>query len=402
MTDQPLEQNEQNITRFRPDHRGGLVRFFRTLSLLGMLACVLFGIWRYQDDLTIDNLRRFYQYFSVGEQSADFSGYTFESGLSTVYVPFGRGLAVASGDTYHYVSGLGGAQFSIQLKYSNPMLSAGSRYVLIYDLGNYGLCVANSYAEYLNVTLDSPILAAQMNKAGAFAVVTNEQGYRAAVTVYSARQRVLCKWSTSQYYVRTASVSPDSDRFAALCVTQDGLSAHTQALIFTIGRQEPDATVDLGDRRVYAMCHDKSGALLILCSDGLDYYDADGKLLGQLPFTAAPASFFMAEGEEPLLAFSASDAAGQRTLLVAAGKNGKSLWSETAAGTLRGVWRSGDIACALMGDRLLLRDLSDADNRTRTLPQSGARAVLVREDGNPILIYSDRAEKVDMEDDAWS
>ena len=400
MSEQQAEQ--QKITRFRPDRRGGAAHILRTLALLGMLGCVLFAIWRYQDDLTPENFKRIYQYMKAGSDSGDFSEYAFESGLNTVYVPFRSGLAVSSGDTYYYVSGRGDARFSLQLKYQNPAITAGDRFALIYDLGNYGLCVAGTYAEYLNLTLESPILAAQMNREGAFAVVTSESGYRSAVTVFSARQRQLCKWNTAQYYVRAASVSPDGERFAALCLEQVGLEAQSRAVLFTIGQEEPDCVIDLGARRVYALCHDKTGALLILCEDGLDYYGPDGALLGRLSFPARPAEFFMAEGEWPLLAFSASDADGQRTLLLAAGEKGAEVWRETISGALRGLARRDGAAAVLMNDRLLLRDLGAEEPATRALTQTGARAVLAAADGSPILIYSDRAEKVDLEDQAWN
>lgn len=393
--DQSIEQNGQ-VTQFRPDHRLGLVRAVRTLALLGMLATVLFAIWSYQDDLSPENMKRLYLYLTAGEQSADFSGYTFESGLHTTCVPFGGGLAVASGDTYYFASGRGGTHFSLQLKYADPMISAGDRFVLVYDLGNSGLCVANSYAEYLNLTLDAPILSAQMNREGDFAVVTAGGGCRSAVTVYDKKQRELCKWMTSQYYVQTTSVSPDGDRFAALCLAQDGLTVHSQVLIFTIGKEEADCAIDLGEKCVYSMCHDKNGVLVILCDDGLYYYDSKGEVLGTYSFTDRPTDFYMTEGEWPVLAFSASDHQGQRAYIVAAGKNGEVLWETTASGAVRSLSRSGEYISVLLGDRLLYANAGSG--KTKELAVAGARSVVSGSDGAPIIIYSDRAEKVNWEE----
>jgi len=49
-----------------------------------------------------------------------------------------------------------------------------------------------------------------------------------------------------------------------------------------------------------------------------------------------------------------------------------------------------------LGDRLLF---ANADGgKVKELAQSGARAVISAADGTPILIYSDRAEKVNWED----
>lgn len=113
------------------NHRPGLVRVVHTLALLGMLATVLVAIWSYRDDLSVENIQRLYLYLRADNQSTDFSEYTFENGLNTVYTPFGGGLAVASGDTYYFVSGRGGSRFSLQLKYANPAISASDNFVLI-------------------------------------------------------------------------------------------------------------------------------------------------------------------------------------------------------------------------------------------------------------------------------
>lgn len=386
----------EKVTQFRPDYRPGLVRAIRTLALLGMLATVLYAIWSYQDDLTPENLKRLYLYLSVGDTKTDFSEYTFENGLNTVYAPFAGGLAVASGDTYYFISGRGGTRFSLQLKYANPTISAGDQYVLIFDPGNSGLCVANSYAEYLNTAMDSPILSAQMNRSGDFAVVTAGSGCRAAVTVYDKKQRQRCKWMTSQYYIQSASVSPDGDRFAALCLMQDGLTVRTKALLFTIGSKEADCEIDLGEKRVFSMCHDKNGALVILCDDGLYYYNDSGKEIGSYPFDTPLADFHMEEGEWPVLAFSASDNRKQQTEIVAMGDTASAVWKKTVSGAVRSLYRRDDRVFALLGDRLICADT--VEKTMTNASQTGARAVICGSDKIPILIFSDRAEKVSWEE----
>ena len=190
---------KNNITRFRQDKRLAVTGALHSLALLGMLACVVFGIFRYQDDLRPENLQRLASYLkAAGTMTDPFSEYRFEAGLDTVYAPFSAGLAVTSGDTYSFVSGLGDSSYSIQLRYNHPSLCVSEPYVLVYDRGGTGICVANGYAEYLNTNLSSPILTASMNRAGAFALVTDEGGYRSAVTVYDDRQELLCKWLTTQ------------------------------------------------------------------------------------------------------------------------------------------------------------------------------------------------------------
>ena len=110
---------KNNITRFRQDKRLMVTGALNSLALLGMLACVVFGIFRYQDDLRPENLQRMYSYLkAAGSISDPFTEYRFEAGLDTIYAPFRSGLAVSSGDTYSFISGLGDSSFSLQLRYN--------------------------------------------------------------------------------------------------------------------------------------------------------------------------------------------------------------------------------------------------------------------------------------------
>lgn len=382
---------KNNITRFRQDKRLAVTGALYSLALIGMLACVVFGIVRYHESLRPENLSRLYAYAkAAGSMTDPFTHYDFEAGLNTVYEPFGAGLAVTSGDTYSFVSGLGDSSYSIQLRYNDPAIRVSEDYVLLYDRNGTGFCVANSYAEYLNENTDSPILTASINANGDFALVTDQTGYRSAVTVYDNRQRLLCQWLTAQYYVMTASVSPDGQHFAALCLGQDGMSLATRVLYFDIGKEDPAWTVELGERQVYSMTHDKSGGLVIVCDDGAIRY-LDGKRTASLDFDRDLRLFSAVEGGDVLLAF---EDGGRGTFVRVLSDGMTTLWSGSYTGVLRAIDCRGGTFALLLADRLeTVRYMGETIVRD-TLPISGPRDVAVSAHGDPILFYSDRAEKV--------
>ena len=390
---EPVKQGKlkNNITRFRQDKRLAVTGALYSLALIGMLACVVFGIVRYHESLRPENLSRLASYAKAASTMTDpFTHYDFEAGLNTVYEPFGAGLAVASGDTYSFISGLGDSSYSIQLRYNDPAIRVSRDYVLLYDRNGTGFCVANGYAEYLNDNTDSPILTAAMNQKGDFALVTDQTGYRSAVTVYDSRQRLLCQWLTAQYYVMTASVSPDGEHFAALCLGQNGMALVTRVLYFAIGEEQPAWTVDLGEKQVYSITHDKSGGLVIVCDDGVARYQ-DGQCTASLDFDRSLRLFSAVEGSDVLLAFED----GSRGTFVQVLGNGLSpLWSGSYTGLPRAIDCRGGTFALLMTDRLeTVRYVGETIVRdTRVL--SGPRDVAVSPEGDPILFYSDRAEKV--------
>ena len=393
---EPVKQGKlkNNITRFRQDKRLAVTGALYSLALIGMLACVVFGIVRYHESLRPENLSRLAAYVkAAGTMTDPFTRYDFEAGLNTVYEPFGSGLAVASGDTYSFVSGLGDSSYSIQLRYNDPAIRVSEDYVLLYDRNGTGLCVANGYAEYLNTHTDSPILTASMNQNGDFALVTDQTGYRSAVTVYDSRQRLLCQWLTSQYYVMAASVSPDGQHFAALCLGQNGMELTTRVLYFDIGKEAPVWTVELGERQVYSMTHDKSGGLVIVCDDGVARY-LDGQSTGRLDFDRSLRLLSAQEGGDVLLAFDTGSAGSRGTFIQVLGDGLSSLWSGSFSGVPRAMDCRGGTVALLMADRLeSVRYVGETIVRD-TLEIAGPRDVAVSPEGDPILFYSDRAEKV--------
>ena len=387
---------KSNITRFRQDKRLAVTGLLYSLALLGMLACVVFGIFRYQEELRPENLQRLASYVKAAGSITDpFTEYRFEAGLDTVYEPFGAGLAVASGDTYSFVSGLGDRSYSIQLRYNDPTLCTSDDFVLVYDRGGTGVCVANGYAEYLNTQTESPILTASMNAEGAFALVTDESGYRSAVSVYSPKQVLLCQWFTAQYYVLMTSVSPDSSHFAVLGLSQgeDSLTLSTKVLYFAIGEEEAAWTVELGEKQVYSVTHDKSGGLVIVCDDGLERYE-EGKRTHSMPFDQPLRLFAARESGQVLLAFDRSDRGSRTTRAQLWGDRLENLWAGELDGVPRALDCRGGTAGILMPDRLEIVRAHHDTVTTDTRPHSGARDVVVSGGGEPILIYSDRAEKV--------
>ena len=168
----------------------------------------------------------------------------------------------------------------------------------------------------------------------------------------------------------------------------------TRVLYFEIGQEEASWTADLGEKQVYSMTHDKSGGLVILCDDGVYRYDRQGALTASHPFFLPVRLFAAGEGGEVLVAFETADRSSRTTQALVLGDGLESLWSGSLAGVPRALDCRGGTAALLMNDRLeTIRYDGDAVS-VRTRPLTGARDVAVNDSGDPILIYSDRAQRV--------
>lgn len=392
-------KSKGNITKFRQDKRLAVVGGLRSLALLGLLATLVFCIFEYRDDLNLKNLSRIGAYLASASRSGEFTSYRFESGLDSVYVPFEAGLAVLSGNTYRYVTALSGGDFTAQMKAANPAISAGEKQVLLYDRGGKTLSVVNGYAVLWEETLESPIISAEMNEKGAFCVVTDEAGYRAAVAMYDADQNQLYKWYTSDYFVMLASPAPDGRHFAALCLRENAGNVAFTLRGYSVTQEEPEFSVELPVQAVYSLKHNGAGDLVLICDDGVYIYDDGGQLKAQNAFTRGSLQRFShQQGQMPWLALQ-SDGAGEQAVLRSISEKGETVFEKTYSGSLRAVSGWDDHAALLFQSRLITVDCSGSEPQESILSVTGARDVVTRRDGKHILIYADRAELVTAEEE---
>lgn len=386
-----------NITKFRPDRRGQVCGLFKSIALIGLLCSLVYCIWNYHDKLSLSSLRQLASYFSASwaASGADFAGYTFEAGTDSVYDDFGNGLAVMGSDTLSFISAEGREELSLQLKYATPALSVSGDNMLAYDRGGRGLCLTNRYTALWQKELESDIISASVNDNGAFSVVTDEQGYRAAVTLYDNRQQERFKWNTSEYYIMLSCVAPDSRHLAALCMSEESGKRKSQVRVFHTNQKEALFDIDLGGMTVYSMEYYKNDALVVVADQGVFIYNDKGALKGQFAYTeGALVTFSHKMGQLPCVALETGDK-NQRTRVVMVGEDGEPVFDQGYSTTARGVSAAGDHIAVLLRDSVVHTSISPAAP-VQTAEEFNARDVIQRSDGSVMLIYADRAELVEF------
>ncbi len=381
-----------NITPFRPDRRRWVCGLLKSLSVLGLLCFLIYSIWNYHEQLSLTNLRRAASYLSdspSGGVGAGGLSFAMESG--SVCQAFGDGLAAFSGDTLSFINAQGQEQLRAQLKYANPALSAAADNLLAYDRGGKSLCLTNRYAALWQMELESDVISASVNYNGAFSVVTDEQGYRAAVTLYDNQKKSRFKWSTSEYYIMKSCVSPDARRLAALCMSEEGGRRVSAVRVFSTDREEPLFDIPLGDLTVYSMEYYEQDSLMIVADRGVFSYDEKGRERGRFEYPKGSAVTFCHEmGRLPCLALETGDK-NQRTRAAVIGEDGELVFDRLYAEAARDISYGGDYVALLLRDRVEQASILPG-GRSASYPEVKARAILQREDGGVALIYADRAE----------
>ena len=392
----PPEKN--NITKFRQDRRGQICGLFKSLALLGLLCSMVYCVWNYHEQLTLSSLRRMASYFSAvwASRDADFAGYTFEDGIESVYDEFGNGLVVLGGDTLSFVSTQGKEELSIPLQYSSPALSVVEDNMLAYDRGGHGLCLTNRYTALWQKELESEIISASVNQNGAFSVVTDEQGYRAAVTLYDNQQKERFRWNTSEYYILLSCVSPDSQHLAALCMSEENGKRVSMIRVFSIHQEQPLFDLPLGSMTVYSMEYYEDDSLMIITDQGVYSYDEQGQERGSFAYAEGSlVTFSHKMGQRPVVALETGDQQ-ERTQVVMVGENGQAVFESRYSSAVRTLSAAGDHIAILLRDSLVCTSIIPGAS-ARQVQEITARDVIQRRDGDVMLIYADRAELLDKD-----
>ena len=142
------------------------------------------------------------------------------------------------------------------------------------------------------------------------------------------------------------------------------------------------------------MTHDKSGGLLILCDDGVYRYDSEGACTASHALSQQPERFAAAEEGELFLVFSGASGSSAALQAMVVGDLGETVYQGRFSGTLRAIAADGGTAAILLTDRLELISYAAEGQPVRSVPSGGARDVVCTRQGEGILIFSDRAEKV--------
>ena len=381
---------KDKVVRITRDHRLTIIAAVRSAALLCLLALAVFSVLRFRDSFNSASAKQLIAYMkSASYTDVTFEHYDTDSGLNTTFAPLGVGMAVVESDMYSYVAGAGRVEFSHQLKYANPIIKAQDDWALIFDGGNTGYSVITGYAVTMEAQAGGAIITGAVSESGVYAIVSKTPGYRSAITLYSKKHKQLCSWETPSEYIMMASISPDGESFATVSISSNGenmvyrlvgRNSVTGELIF-------DKALDCN--MLYSLKHTKSGDVMLLADNGLTVIDYNGEQLAYVGTSGQEMLSFSHHEQDNCLIISRGEKINTIKAMVYA-QNGDIIYSEEISGTLRGCDCRGESVAVLLDSALVWYNGTGVQH----IDGIGARGVLSTNDGTPVLVFSDRIERV--------
>lgn len=388
----PTSKSERRrILRRSQDARLRLVAVCKPLTgWLFAIITLVFIASQYQMFMP-ENLRRIANYAQIGlgTASGDSAVINYPTGSAKATALFDDGLAIADSDTLYIMRPGDMLQLSEQTAYQGVALDAAKDRVLAYDRGGYGITVTSGAAQVLQMELECPIQAASLCQDGSFVVITDEQGYKSAVTVFDHEGRQSYKWSSSEYYIQAAALSPSGKYLAALVFQPKGIALEGKALFYAVGREEAASEVSLGTSYGFAVEFISEDAAAVISDTGAYVLHRNGKTLAQLAYATDDLIGFCFGGGKAAIA-SRSFSAGYRAAITLLSEKGISQESLQIAEELQSMALTDGLLGVLTSSNLHFYDHTLLPLRT-TDQAVGGKQLLLQEDGIAYVLFSKQA-----------
>lgn len=191
------------------------------LLVLFILISILFNI----KSITFDNL--FYLVKDLGA-AADISETNYESlsydaAANQSYSLYRGGLSVVSRTNVSAFTSTGRRTLNTSAAYSSPVPATDGKYLYVYDMGDNGFDVYNSFAKIYSERTNYPIYDMVFSDDGSFVTLSRAEEFLSVLTVYDADFVAVAAYKRDNYAI-DVSITKSGDRLGALYVgTKNGI-----------------------------------------------------------------------------------------------------------------------------------------------------------------------------------
>ncbi len=205
-------------------------------------------------------------------------GAQVETDSSFVYAAkkYNGGVAVFGKEGIVGITNSGRKAWEVPFAVSDPILAASGRYVLAGERGGYRLLLLAGGSVKQEMQMQGKIISASVNRKGAFAVITEERGYKGCVRVFTASGKELYAWHSAEQNILSAVVSEDNKKLAVSVVNMTDLARVCTVYQFDLRETSP-RMLDVGHENLVSNLVYNGKELVCIGDEALYYFAGDGK-----------------------------------------------------------------------------------------------------------------------------
>lgn len=374
----------------RRDRLLNTLTWLQKLMLLGLIASIVLSLYAFRTNISDAYVayRTRVQLSQVAENSRIY----FEPDSTNSFELFGSSLAVLNQSSFRLYSPTGSEQLSLSRISSMPAMSVSDSFTMLYSRGSPDITVATLTAQQGIVSVSGGIINVTQNDAGCMAVVHDDSRYRSVVSVFDNTQNLIYEWKTSEYYLLTAAISPDSKTMAAVALTQEDAEFVSRLVFFDLGVEAIHASYDLSGSMVTDLVFLDNRTLCAVGDDRTVIVSRDGEAVWEYGYGSDMLRACTYDGDTCILA-TVDRTSGLSAKLISLTPDREPIVVETEE--VRGIDLGGGYLSILYTDTVEIRS-QDLEIRSKPVTVYDVRYVFTVADGRTLLVYSSEAGIVDM------
>jgi len=209
-------------------------RISLALLIIFMLLAVMFNI----RSITFDNL--FYLIKDL-DAAADVGGMNYESlsydaASDQSFHLYRGGLAVVSRTNVSSFTSTGRRTLNMSADYSNPVAASDDKYLYVYDMGDSGFDIYNSFAKIHSEKTEYPVYDIAFAENGSFVTLSRSSQFLSVLTVYDTD----FDWVAykKDLYAIDVSIDKNGERLGAVYVGTDNGIVSTHVVFYDLRKKE--------------------------------------------------------------------------------------------------------------------------------------------------------------------
>lgn len=209
-------------------------RISLTLFILFVLLAVMFNI----KSITFDNL--FYLVKDLGAAAdagnTNYESLAYDAASDQSFELYRGGLAVVSRTNVSSFTSTGRRTLNTSADYSNPIAVSNEKYLFVYDMGDSGFDVYNSFAKIHSERTDYPIYDMAFAENGSFVTLSRSEEFMSVLTVYTESFNKLAAYKKDLYCI-DVSIDKNGERLGAVYVGSDDGIVSTHVVFYDLRKQ---------------------------------------------------------------------------------------------------------------------------------------------------------------------
>ncbi len=361
-------------------HTGG--RLF--LFLTALLLVVLFFV--FSSSLRGATLQRIVYFIGSGVSgTSDSADISFEQNDHNRFHLLKSGLAVLSNESLTVYAMSGEQKSSVPLTYRTPSLSGTTSFLLAYDRGTTDFLVSNGTSVLHQAEAAAPIINANINKNGAFSIITDGPDCKTLLSVYNPSMEVVYKLHASEQYVIDAAISNNNKDMAVLSLSVDAGDFVGSVALYHLNEDAPYASHAINDCVPISAQYDSDNRIRVLCEDRVLLFKKDGTLLCELPFVQEDLLSYTFGSSRHIGLLTDDYSAGGHSSLTFLPRNETEPLSISFSEETLSISAAGNFIAVRSPDKIVVYNRKLELDRTYTIP-SGIKSCIMREDGTVLVI----------------